>query len=534
MLKLPKIFGFPYHGLVTNGTLTLPNNEQFTHPGITNGDTQLLAVPNFPLVTRTPEQQASDQANGFEWRNKAIIANNHLGSADLGENWLLYIDSNQTTWYFNIGYNVVGNQCSFSCVLKSAFGRFNGNYPQISRELAQSQTTFTEQGALKPLNRFTFERSSNGSEMLIHVYAELIEDNDIEFPEPLSLFEVWKLNISGDGALSSNPNELGQGIAASFTRFKSFDDIRQTNAQVIPKESQYFNVGRIITSQRYEPEDAQPPECSTNTYYESWDLELIPDGEPYTPTDYDRNRYEQSNWYGNETEITSVVRYVYDADNQIHSLSSKRVAKQLNYIHQTFSGSGTGQRGPIEYFFNGSICVINGALPGLAEENTGIQVTNIQSQQITEVSLLLDDIEIDTMSLMGETNQSSVNNNATVGVKVTLNGQTVRDYQGASGSIPPRIFADPFSGTLPGDHEDGIYAEFKQGLLCNKLMANFMEHFISSDQRFSSLKVSRAVVGPNVSDSNVLDDNHNYYLKGSYDPISTQIVRYKFGVRCWV
>jgi hypothetical protein len=382
--------------------------------------------------------------------------------------------------------------------------------------------------------QLTWTNSGGDSQVLIHIYVELTDENDIEYPEPLSLFEVWKLNLVDDGVLSSKPGELGQGIAASFTRFKSFEEIRQTNAQTIPKASQHFNVGRVITSQRYEPEDAQPPECSTNTYYESWDLELIPDGDPYTPTNYDRNRYEQSNWYGNETEITSVVRYVYDADNQIHSLSSKRVAKQLNYIHQTFSGSGTGQRGPIEYFFNGSTCVIDGALPGLAEENTGIQVTNIQSQQITEVSLLLDDIEIDAMSLIGEANQSSVNNNATVGVKVMLNEQTVRDYQGASGSIPPRIFADPFSGTLPGDDEDGIYAEFKQGLLCNKLMGNFMEHFISSDQRSNSQSISRAVIGPGVSDSNILSDADNYYLKGSYDPISMEIARYRFGVQCWV
>ncbi len=527
------LFGHPYHGLVTNGTLTLPNNNQISYPGITNGDTQLVAVPNLPSVTRTPEQQASDQANGFEWRNKAIIANNHLGSADLGDNWLLYIDSNQTVWYLNIEYNVVGNQCVFNCALKSVFGRFNGNYPQISRELAQSETTFTELGTLKPVNRFTFERSSDGSEVLIHVYAEL-NDNDIEFPEPLSLFEVWKLNIAGDGVLSSKPDEIGQGISASFTRFKSFEEIRQTNIQTTPKESQYFNVGKIITSQRYEPEEAQPPECSTNTYNESWNLELIPDGEPYTPTNYDRNRYEQSNWYGNETEITSVVRYVYDADNQIHSLSSKRIGKQLNRIHQTFSGSGTGQRGPIEYFFNGSTCVVNGTLPGLMEENTGTQVINIQSQQITEVSLLLDEIEIDTMSLIGETNQSSVNNNATVGVKVTLNNQIVRDHQGISGSISPSIFADPFSGTLPGDNEAGIYAEFKQGLLCNKLLGNFMERFISSDQRPNSKKISSSVVGPGVSDSNVLRDSYNYYLKGSYDPISIQITKYRLGVQCWV
>jgi len=526
--------GLPYHGLVTNGRLILPDNEQLTYPGITNGDTQLVAVPNLPPVTRTPEQQASDQANGFEWRNKAIIANNHLGVADLGDNWLLYIDNNQTVWHLNIEYNVVGNQCVFNCALKSAFGRFHGNYPQISHELAQSQTTFTEQGTLKPLNRFTFERNSNGSEVLIHVYAQLADDNDIEFPEPLFLFEVWKLNIVGDGALSSKPNELGQGISASFTRFKRFEEIRQANTQTIPKESQYFNVGKIITSQRYEPEEAQPPECSTNTYYENWNLELVSDGEPYTPTSYDRNRYEQSNWYGDETEIISVVRYVYDADNQIHSLSSKRVSKQLNRIHQAFSGSGTGQRGPIEYFFNGSTCVVNGTLPGMTEENSGTQTINIQSQEITEVILLLDDIEIDTMSLTGETNQSSLNNKATVGVKVILNDQTVRDYQGASGSIPPSIFADPFSGTLPGDDEDGIYAEFKQGLLCNKLLGNFMERFTSSDQRYNSLKISSSVVGSGVSDSNVLSDSYNYYLKGSYDPISTQITRYRFGVQCWV
>lgn len=70
-LAAPTVCGTPYHGLVQDGVLVLPNAVAMAYPqpagtSIKNsyGDTHHVVVPGVPGVVRTPEQAAADAAAG--------------------------------------------------------------------------------------------------------------------------------------------------------------------------------------------------------------------------------------------------------------------------------------------------------------------------------------------------------------------------------------------------------------------------------------------------------------------------------------
>ena len=64
-LAAPTVCGTPYHGLVQDGTLVLPNAVAMAYDqpasgqyGAAAGDTHLVEVPGTPEVVRTAEDQA--------------------------------------------------------------------------------------------------------------------------------------------------------------------------------------------------------------------------------------------------------------------------------------------------------------------------------------------------------------------------------------------------------------------------------------------------------------------------------------------
>lgn len=537
MLKKINLLGHPYHGLVQDGFLTLPNNQVISYSGITNGDTQLVAIPNYSAPIRTAEEQDRDTINGFEWINYALVTDNHLGGVDLGLGWLLYIDANQIVWYLKLGYEVSGNQCQMSCTLHTVFGRFNGNYPKILRELAQTSTTLVPTGTLKSINRFTFERKSDGSEVLIHVYADLSSGNVLDFPEPMSLYEVWKLQLNGEGQLTENQN-LGTGISANLTLYKSFSEIQDKSQQTLARQDSSYRLGKVNIVEKYDPKPVEPPECATNTFRQTFDLALIPVGQDFTPFSLDRNVYTQTNWFGQSESKTAIARMLYDASGNIHTLSVKQENKRLSRFFQTFSGSGTATQGPLQYWFLNNVCVPNGDAPAFVEEYQGTQYVDVVSKIFNEKSLFLDGDLVETLSLAGETSQKAttvigqlvVNE---VNVTVKINNETVRNVIKQPGQIPNSILSNPFAGEFSEDDSYGVYAKFYFGLLSNNLAGQFMDRLVSSDLPSVTQKESHAVAGPNVVDITVRINPAQFYRQGSFNPILKKLTRYQNGVQAW-
>lgn len=99
------VWGSPWHGLVENGVLTLPNAATMPHPGpgdLGEADVLALVVPGTPPVLRTPEQAASDAAAGRQWLDYAMISGHlqrRLYGQLLGGNgaWL-YVAPDGSRW----------------------------------------------------------------------------------------------------------------------------------------------------------------------------------------------------------------------------------------------------------------------------------------------------------------------------------------------------------------------------------------------------------------------------------------------------
>ncbi len=536
MLPLTKIesIGNPYHGLVFDGVLTLFNGHSLTYPGITNGDTQLVSIPN---LSSAPQNNVV-QDKGFEWRNKAIVADNHLGGINLGKHWLLYIDANQVVWYLKIGYEVSGNQCRMSCTLLSVFGRFNSRYPKILKELVKEETTLLHPGRLKHLNRFTFERKPDGSEVFIHVYAKFDSENSIEFPEEMSLYEIWKLDLKGTGHLSED-DELGSGITATLFKYKSFLEIQTLQIQTVPRIENKYRVGKVNVKYEYDPKPVDPPDCDTNICRSTFDLALIPEGENFTLFNLDKNTYVQSDWHGEIETKTSIVRILYDANGEPHTLSIQRESKRLNRLHQSFEGRGSGIQGPIQYYFNGFMCLVNGMLPGWVETYDGTQLVESQFKVRHQASVLINGQPIQVLSLQGEANQTAntkigqpvVNS---VNVNVKINDSLVRHLVGKPGEISNAVLADPFSNSYKSDDKNGIYAKFHFGLVSNKLLGQFITRLASSSAPNLMARESHGVVGAKIRYPDVKRHPWQFHLHGSFNPISEEIVRYQEGAQCWV
>lgn len=526
--------GLPYHGLVEEGSLTLFNGHKLTYPGITNGDTQLVSIPN---SSATPHK-ILNQAKGLEWRNKAIVADNHLGGINLGKDWLLYIDANQVVWYLKLGYKISGNQCTMSCTLISVFGRFNARYPKIFKELATEQTAFLHPGHLKPINRFTFERKPDGSEVLIHVYAKFDHDNSIEFPEEMSLYEIWKLELKGNGQLTED-DTFGSGITATLNKYKAFEEIYTYHREKIPRVENKFRVGKVNVTYVYDPKPTEPPECNTTICRTTFNLALVSADGNFIPFNIDRNTYIQSNWYGEIETKTSIVRILYDSNGEPHMLSVQRESKRLNRLYQTFEGRGSGIQGPIQYYFNGFMCVVNGMMPGWVETYDGMQSVESQFMIRHQASVLIDGQPIQNLTLQGEINQTAntkigqpvVNS---VNVNVKINDDIVRNLSSKPGEISNDMLADPFTSSHQSDDEKGIYAKFHFGLVSNNLLGQYITRLTSSNSQRILTRESHGVVGSNIRDPDVKCHPLQFHLHGSFNPISEEIVRYQEGVQCWV
>jgi len=86
-------WGCPWHGLIKNGQLHLPEGKTLAWPQPTNGDTHLIDF-GVPAV-ETSEDHAEQ---GKQWLNKAIIAGGYLHGVELPAGSWIYRDSNDENW----------------------------------------------------------------------------------------------------------------------------------------------------------------------------------------------------------------------------------------------------------------------------------------------------------------------------------------------------------------------------------------------------------------------------------------------------
>lgn len=97
---ITKLFGHPWHGLVSSGQLTLPNGQTTEHVQPSSGDCWVIKIPGQPAVERSPEEAAADTAAGRQWLNYALLSgeNHVLYGKALGAGSWIYIDADKKRW----------------------------------------------------------------------------------------------------------------------------------------------------------------------------------------------------------------------------------------------------------------------------------------------------------------------------------------------------------------------------------------------------------------------------------------------------
>jgi len=132
------VWGYPWHGLVEEGVLTLPNAATVPHPlpgDVGEADVLALAVPGTPPVARNPAQAAADAAAGRQWLDYALISGHlqrRLYGQLLGGNgaWL-YVAPDASRWRATLA-GVPGTKnltVAWSTTLTlERFGRFGAPY----------------------------------------------------------------------------------------------------------------------------------------------------------------------------------------------------------------------------------------------------------------------------------------------------------------------------------------------------------------------------------------------------------------------
>lgn len=96
------VWGCPYHGLVEDGRLALPNGKSLRHPHSgtgtydSTGSTVLVKHPAAVPVERSSEEAEDDAARGWQWWDRAIIGGDRLHGARL--NGWIYIDPAGECW----------------------------------------------------------------------------------------------------------------------------------------------------------------------------------------------------------------------------------------------------------------------------------------------------------------------------------------------------------------------------------------------------------------------------------------------------
>ena len=96
-------WGWPWHGLATNGQLALPNGTTVPIPGADplHGHCWIIKKPGQPEVTTTP----AETAEGYTWHNYAVMSGvrHTIYGVDLGAAKWIYIDPDGKPWKAQIG-----------------------------------------------------------------------------------------------------------------------------------------------------------------------------------------------------------------------------------------------------------------------------------------------------------------------------------------------------------------------------------------------------------------------------------------------
>lgn len=200
---ISKFFGCPYHGLVRNGVLTLPNAETIAYdqPGTHNGNSYRIAIPGLPAISRTSEEAADDAAQGFQWKTTAIpygalwLHGRSIGSSS---GWV-YIDSLGMPWVvlFRTAPAASGNAATLQLRARRLFSFGPFTVTQKDFDQAVSDCGLDSAHATGAGNITIDDVDTNGSRVLLKVAGVI---NNATSGTNARGYAFLLLELSDDGA----------------------------------------------------------------------------------------------------------------------------------------------------------------------------------------------------------------------------------------------------------------------------------------------------------------------------------------------
>lgn len=256
-IRVPSFIGVPFHGLVIDGVLTLPNGQTMPYAGSVSSFTQILRNPAgvANARARTPDEQAADTAVGMQWLDYGIRNGNSFNRRALGQGkpWMLYSDPAGTVWLFVLDrINDVG-------VVKprlynlGPFGRLrHGGAPppdySINTLLWSADITPSDDEAIGAENTYVQEllQNTQGTKALYKIFRQITgsyyaERYDwvrigVDADGGRRMSDLYELTISGTGSLELG--SIGQGISVSASLVADFGSLYTDNSVSISQVSE--------------------------------------------------------------------------------------------------------------------------------------------------------------------------------------------------------------------------------------------------------------------------------------------------------
>lgn len=102
----PPVWGCPWHGLITNGQLTLPNGQSMVWPAVMAGamecqagSTHLIRAQGVPAISRSTEEAAADTAAGRQWKTTALLSGAGMSLHGTVLDGWIYCAADGTRWH---------------------------------------------------------------------------------------------------------------------------------------------------------------------------------------------------------------------------------------------------------------------------------------------------------------------------------------------------------------------------------------------------------------------------------------------------
>jgi hypothetical protein len=204
----PGVWGWPWHGLATGGVVA---GKSITQPP--NGNAWLIDI-GLPAISLTSAESSEATANGYDWRNYAMISGGRVYDTALPNNAFIHVDDSSKCWLITLTFSYPSsNTVGISASIKR-FGLFgHGATSAITKTTTAACEHIELTEALgNPVSTYSAREYklsdvwTNGAKSLVGVHL-----STVGYQAPSDLFSVLEITLSGSGGVDGS----GLGISAA-------------------------------------------------------------------------------------------------------------------------------------------------------------------------------------------------------------------------------------------------------------------------------------------------------------------------------